>query len=98
VVLSALCYDKLYQLPMLEKFGHTPLVMRVTQIPFMNRVGYVFLVCLALAIIVSLLQPKSKAKATTVDLKEIDYSTSTSFNLASLVVIAILIALYAVFW
>ena len=98
VVLSAICYDKLYLLPGLGTLGHSPFILSLTQIPFMNRVGYVFLICLVAAIIVSLLQPKSKAKATTVDLQQIDYSTSTSFNVASLIVIAILIALYAFFW
>lgn len=67
-------------------------------IPFMNRVGYVFVICLVAAILVSLFQPKSRAKATTVDLTDIDYSTSTSFNIASLIVIGILVALYTVFW
>jgi SSS family solute:Na+ symporter len=67
------------------------------QIPFMNRVGYVFLICLAAAMIVSLLQPK-RAKTSTIELGDIDYSTSLSFNVASVVVIGILIALYYTFW
>jgi SSS family solute:Na+ symporter len=66
-------------------------------IPFMNRVGYVFLMCLAAAILVSLAFPQ-KDKATSVDLTNIDYSTSTSFNIASVIVIAILTALYYAFW
>jgi SSS family solute:Na+ symporter len=66
-------------------------------IPFMNRVGYVFLICLAAAIVVSLIFPK-KDKTTSVDLTNIDYSTSTSFNIASVIVIGILIALYYAFW
>jgi SSS family solute:Na+ symporter len=33
-----------------------------------------------------------------VELKHIDYSTSAGFNLAALVVTAILIALYATWW
>ena len=67
------------------------------QIPFMNRVGYVFLMCLAAAMIVSLLQPK-REKTSTIELGDIDYSTSLSFNIASVVVIVILIALYYTFW
>jgi SSS family solute:Na+ symporter len=62
----------------------------------MNRVGYVFLLCLAAAVAVSLLQPKPKTS--TVDLTEIDYSTSASFNVAGVIVIGILIALYSAFW
>ena len=66
------------------------------QIPFMNRVGYVFLLCLAAAVAVSLLQPRPKTS--TVDLADVDYSTSTFFNIAGVVVIGILIALYYTFW
>ena len=67
------------------------------EVPFMNRVGYVFLACLAIAIVISLLQPRRTA-ALRVDLKNIDYSTSGGFNLAALVVIVILTFLYWRFW
>jgi SSS family solute:Na+ symporter len=63
----------------------------------MDRVGLVFLACLGLAIVLSLLQPR-RAAALKVDIKNIDYSTSASFNLASLAVIGVLTALYAVWW
>ncbi len=66
-------------------------------LPFMDRVGLVFLACLGLAIVLSLLQPR-RAAALKVDIKNIDYSTSASFNLASLAVIGVLTALYAVWW
>ncbi len=65
-------------------------------IPFMNRVGYVFLLCLAAAMAVSLLQRKQTTS--TIDVSKVDYSTSFSFNAAGVVVIAILVALYATFW
>jgi SSS family solute:Na+ symporter len=66
-------------------------------IPFMNRMGYIFLICLGLAIIASLLQ-KPKPETVTVDVTNIDYSTSMSFKIASGAIIAILIALYATWW
>jgi SSS family solute:Na+ symporter len=65
--------------------------------PFMDRVGLVFLLCLAIAVVLSLLQPR-RTTALRVELKDIDYSTATGFNVASVLVIVILIALYAVFW
>jgi len=67
------------------------------EIPFMNRVAYVFLFCLGLAISVSYLQ-RNKPRNSTIDVKNVDYSTSANFNIASLAVIAILVALYAVWW
>jgi SSS family solute:Na+ symporter len=66
-------------------------------LPFMDRVGLVFLACLALAVVLSLLQTR-REPALRVELKHIDYSTSAGFNLAALVVTAILIALYATWW
>ena len=67
------------------------------EVPFMNRIGYVFLLCLGAAMLVSLLQPK-RAKTSTIELSDIDYSTSASFNIAGIIVIAILVALYYNFW
>jgi SSS family solute:Na+ symporter len=66
-------------------------------LPFMDRVGLVFLACLAIAVMISLMQ-KRRETALRVDLKNIDYSTSTGFNVAAIIVTAILIALYAVWW
>ena len=67
------------------------------EVPFMNRVGYVFLACAATAVAVSLVQGVGKhGKA--VDLSDIEFSTSTRFNLASGLVGVILIGLYWYWW
>ncbi|WP_417318767.1 sodium/sugar symporter [Emcibacter sp.] len=65
--------------------------------PFMDRVGVVFLICLALAIIVSL-AGKKEFHEQAVDIRDMDFSTSRTFNLQALVIILILIALYATWW
>jgi SSS family solute:Na+ symporter len=65
--------------------------------PFMNRVGLVFLLALAAAIVVSLVAPQKK-EVNVVSLEGVSYRTTTSFNIAGLGVILILIALYAVWW
>jgi solute:Na+ symporter, SSS family len=66
-------------------------------LPFMDRVGLVFLACLAVAAVISLAQPRPEA-ALRVDLKNIDYSTSTGFNVGAAIVAAILISFYALWW
>jgi SSS family solute:Na+ symporter len=66
-------------------------------LPFMDRVGLVFLLCLGLAVLLSLLQA-ARTTSLRVELRDIDYSTDSAFNTASVIVIVILIALYAVFW
>ena len=75
------------------------LVLKVAypEIPFMNRVGYVFLACAATAMAVSLVQGVGKhGKA--VEISDIDFSTSSRFNLASGLIGVILIALYWYWW
>jgi len=66
-------------------------------LPFMDRVGLVFLACLGLAILLSFAQAPREPPVT-VDLKNIDYSTSAGFNIAALIVVVILIALYTLWW
>jgi SSS family solute:Na+ symporter len=66
-------------------------------LPFMDRVGLVFLLCLSIAVVLSLLQAPRQT-ALRVDLKNIDYSTDAGFNVGAIIVIVILIALYAVWW
>ena len=66
-------------------------------LPFMDRVGLVFLLALALAVLVSLTgKPSGEGNLIRVD--DVSYRTGVSFNMASLAVVAILVALYAVFW
>jgi SSS family solute:Na+ symporter len=66
-------------------------------LPFMDRVGLVFLACLAIAVVLSLLQAH-RDPPLRVELKGIDYSTSAGFNVAALAVTVILIGIYWTWW
>jgi solute:Na+ symporter, SSS family len=66
-------------------------------VAFVNRVGYVFLVCLALAGVVSLMQ-KPRPAIAHMDIAGVDYSTSTFYNVACFVILAILAAIYTIWW
>ena len=65
--------------------------------PFMNRMGVVFLVSLALAVVVSLATPQ-RSGADTIHTADVRYRTSAGFNIGALGVVLILIALYATWW
>ncbi|MDQ2077102.1 sodium/sugar symporter [Marinimicrobium sp. ABcell2] len=66
-------------------------------LPFIDRVGLVFITCMVLAVVITLASgAKEHDKA--IELDDIQFSTTTSFNLASLGVVLILIALYAAWW
>jgi SSS family solute:Na+ symporter len=66
-------------------------------VPFMDRMGIVFLISLALAVIVSLVTPPQPG-ADTIETRDVRYATRTGFNVGALGVILILIALYATYW
>ena len=67
------------------------------ELPFIDRVGLVFLLALALAVIVSLLTRHAPEKDI-IDTRNVDYTTGTVFNIGGIAVLAILAALYALFW
>jgi SSS family solute:Na+ symporter len=66
-------------------------------LPFMNRVGVVFLAALAAAIVVSLLSPP-KEGTMQIRLDGVSYKTSAGFNIAGVGVILFLVAVYAIWW
>jgi SSS family solute:Na+ symporter len=65
--------------------------------PFMDRVGIVFLACLTIGVVVSIVQGQGE-QAKAIDYESVDTSTSSSFNLAAAVIAMLLIALYATWW
>ncbi|MCD9033350.1 sodium/sugar symporter [Luteimonas sp. Y-2-2-4F] len=67
-------------------------------LPFIDRVGLVFLLALALAVGVSLATPRQAAGSDLIRTDDVDYSTSAGFNAGAVGVVAILVALYALFW
>ncbi|XZP60259.1 sodium/solute symporter (plasmid) [Asticcacaulis solisilvae] len=73
------------------------LVVHVPEMPFLNRVGWVFWIALASCVAVSLVTRDTGA-ARTADLKTIDFGTRPAFNAMALGVIVVLAALYITFW
>ena len=66
-------------------------------VPFINRMGIVFLASLALAVIVSLLRP-ARAESNRIAMAGVSFRTTAGFNIAAVLIVAILIALYATWW
>lgn len=67
------------------------------ELPFIDRVGIVFLLCTAIAAVISLMQ-KSQPQQGAIKLSDVSFSTTTGFNFASLLVILILVAFYQAWW
>jgi SSS family solute:Na+ symporter len=67
------------------------------ELPFMDRVGLVFLLCALLAIVVSLMEHK-KEQSKVIELSDVDFNTSRGYNIAGIAVALILIGQYATWW
>ena len=65
--------------------------------PFMNRVGWCFVAGMVIAVVISLASPRREA-AMRVDIKNVDFRTGTGFNIAALIIIAILACIYYMWW
>ncbi len=73
------------------------LKMLMPEIPFMDRVGIVFLLCMALAIGVSLLG-KPSTNNSSVSLDDVKFNTEPSFNVAAIGCVIVLAVLYVTWW
>ena len=70
----------------------------VPDLPFMNRMSYVFLACVALIILFGLLDPKSKDNPKALAVEKSMFKISTGFAAGILLVMGIIAALYIVYW
>ncbi|MFC6634183.1 sodium/sugar symporter [Microbulbifer taiwanensis] len=68
------------------------------EMPFMDRVGWVFALCLGMAVIAALLGSRPGAQVNSVTLGEVDFSTGRDYNLAGTGVALILLGLYVTWW
>jgi SSS family solute:Na+ symporter len=67
-------------------------------LPFMDRVGLVFLICLVGAVLISLVTPARAERAAVVTTEGVSFRTGPTFNLAAVCIALILAALYATWW
>jgi len=87
-------------LEFLYKYGFAvPNANGVYEIPFIDRMGFVFVICLIMMYIITKLELGSKGvnpKGLEIDAKM--FKTSTSFAVGALIVLGIITALYTIYW
>jgi SSS family solute:Na+ symporter len=66
-------------------------------LPFIDRVGIAFVLCVVIGMLISRLQGAGEQPGA-INYKEVDISTTTNFNFASLVIALMLAGLYATWW
>ncbi len=67
------------------------------EMPFIDRVGIIFLLCLGIGVILSYLQ-KPSSDGQVVNLGGVSFKTGAVFNIGSAIVAAALVFLYAFYW
>ena len=70
----------------------------VYEIPFVDRMGFVFAICVAAMVAISLFQTSRGATTNGLEVDRSMFRTSRSFAIGSMVVLGIITVLYTVFW
>ena len=71
---------------------------RISDIPFLNRMSWVFAIIVAVMILITLADPKSRNNPQGLEIEGSMFKVSPSFIVASVIICGILAALYTVFW
>ena len=66
--------------------------------PFMHRMGFVFLTLVALMVLVSLLDKKGQQNNKTIEVDTSMFRTTPAFTVGMVLILGILSALYLMFW
>ncbi|MES2873888.1 MAG: sodium/solute symporter [Bacteroidota bacterium] len=70
----------------------------VYEIPFIDRMGFVFLICVFAMYFISMYDNRNGVKANGLEVDSSMFKTSPSFTVGALIVIGIIVALYGIYW
>ncbi|WP_192822149.1 sodium/sugar symporter [Rufibacter sp. LB8] len=76
----------------------TFLKFQFPEIPFIDRMGIVFVMLAVLMVIITLLDPKSKHNPKGLEIDASMFKPSTSFTVGAILICGILVGLYTIFW
>jgi SSS family solute:Na+ symporter len=68
------------------------------EIPFLDRMAIVFVLCLTGMYIISIIENRRGVKPHGLEIDASMFKTSTGFAIGSLIIIGLLVALYTMFW
>jgi SSS family solute:Na+ symporter len=94
---------KFMNLEFLHSTGFSALVQQedgtsLYEIPFIDRMGFVFVICVLFMVLISLYDQKRGVKTKGLEIDSSMFKVNSSFLAGSLLIIGILVALYTVFW
>jgi SSS family solute:Na+ symporter len=70
----------------------------VVEIPFLDRMGFVFLICVVVMVALSLMTPAHKQPKDTLHVDFKMFKTDPMFTVGAVIVLVILATLYISFW
>ena len=84
----------------LKVIGHAALnpASGVIEIPFLDRMGFVFIICVIGMVVISLSTPAHKLPAHTLEVDPSMFRTSQGFAIGAIIILVSLATLYIVFW
>jgi solute:Na+ symporter, SSS family len=94
---------KFMNLEFLHSTGFSALVPQgdgtsLYEIPFIDRMGFVFAICVIIMIVISLIDQKRGLKTKGLEIDSSMFKVNNAFLAGSLIIGGILVALYSVFW
>jgi SSS family solute:Na+ symporter len=88
----------LLTIPLSTLFKFLPAISSIEEIPFLNRMSWVFVIIIVLMVIITLADPKSKNNPQGLEIDTKMFKVNPGFIVASVIICGILAALYTVFW
>ncbi len=87
----------------LSSFGFSTLVLQkdgtsLYEIPFLDRMGFVFVICVIVMIFISLYDKKRGIVSKGLDVDSKMFKVNSGFAAGALIIVGILVALYTIFW
>ena len=70
----------------------------IYEIPFVDRMGFVFLICVVGMYFISIYETKRGVQTNGLEIDKSMFKVSPGFMVGSIIIIGILAALYTVFW
>jgi solute:Na+ symporter, SSS family len=94
---------KIMNLEFLSSSGFATLVeqedkTKIYEIPFLDRMGFVFLICAIAMYIISTIENKAGKKVNGLEVDNSMFKMNNAFAVGALIVVGILTALYTIFW
>ena len=94
---------KVMNLEFLHSSGFSALVTQedgtsIYEIPFLDRMGFVFAICIAVMVVISFIDDKRGVKSKGLEIDSSMFKVNSSFLAGSLIICGIVVALYTIFW